>query len=425
MFSLHLGFGMCLLYLPAVVMVSLYFEKKRAFATGLAVCGSGVGTFLFAPLTYYLLDIYGWKGTLLIQAGLILNCAVLGALYRPINIEKIYLTLPDTRQNTSNEINEIENDSMNETFKAAESERLLSDSPNDERPLNRKPIYSSSMIPDSTADKAMGQKSDLACLLSELSHQQQNQKMNHEKLNHANEFGDTISTIVSLNKHDLYDTISTIVSAVKHDAASLTAETILEYQAKIDELLSSTNSYDYTVRRRLSSIPSIVGALSHNATLFTLYSSASLYGHCDNHAVSLLDHGSLSDVTLTNNSIKQSCRNLLDCSLLTDAVFLLFAISNFLSSLGYCVPYILLPDLATMCDVESDMAALLISIIGLSNTLARILFGFIADMKCVNRLMLYSILMTICGISSLFVAYYKMYFLLVLYSTIFGICMGM
>ena len=44
-----LGFG--LISLPAIVSVSIYFEKKRAFATGIAVCGSGLGTFIFAPLT--------------------------------------------------------------------------------------------------------------------------------------------------------------------------------------------------------------------------------------------------------------------------------------------------------------------------------------------------------------------------------------
>ena len=38
-------------YLPAIVSVSVYFQKKRAFATGIAVCGSGVGTFIMAPVT--------------------------------------------------------------------------------------------------------------------------------------------------------------------------------------------------------------------------------------------------------------------------------------------------------------------------------------------------------------------------------------
>ena len=40
-----------MIYLPAIVSVSMYFEKKRAFATGIAVCGSGLGTFIMAPVT--------------------------------------------------------------------------------------------------------------------------------------------------------------------------------------------------------------------------------------------------------------------------------------------------------------------------------------------------------------------------------------
>lgn len=69
-----LGFG--LIYLPAVVCVGYYFETKRSLATGIAVCGSGVGTFAFAPLASKLLEMYGWQGANLILAGLILKCAV-------------------------------------------------------------------------------------------------------------------------------------------------------------------------------------------------------------------------------------------------------------------------------------------------------------------------------------------------------------
>ena len=45
------GVGFGFIYLPAIVSVSVYFEKKRAFATGIAVCGSGLGTFIMAPVT--------------------------------------------------------------------------------------------------------------------------------------------------------------------------------------------------------------------------------------------------------------------------------------------------------------------------------------------------------------------------------------
>ena len=81
-----IGFGM--IYLPAVVAVGYYFETKRSLATGIAVCGSGVGTFAFAPLATYLLETFDWKNSLLILAGLILNCAVFGAMMRPLTYPK-------------------------------------------------------------------------------------------------------------------------------------------------------------------------------------------------------------------------------------------------------------------------------------------------------------------------------------------------
>ncbi|CAF4332007.1 unnamed protein product, partial [Adineta steineri] len=46
------GIGFALMYLPAIVSVNLYFEKKSAFALGIAVCGSGVGTFVLS----YIMD---------------------------------------------------------------------------------------------------------------------------------------------------------------------------------------------------------------------------------------------------------------------------------------------------------------------------------------------------------------------------------
>ncbi|XP_012273291.1 monocarboxylate transporter 3 isoform X2 [Orussus abietinus] len=82
------GIGFGLIYLPAVVCVGYYFETKRSLATGIAVCGSGFGTFAFAPLATILLEAYSWKGANLILAGLILNCAVFGAMMRPLEYPK-------------------------------------------------------------------------------------------------------------------------------------------------------------------------------------------------------------------------------------------------------------------------------------------------------------------------------------------------
>lgn len=81
------GFGM--IYLPAVVAVGYYFEKKRSLATGIAVCGSGFGTFVIAPLATYLLKVCDdWRGANLVLAGMILTCAIFGALMRPLTYPK-------------------------------------------------------------------------------------------------------------------------------------------------------------------------------------------------------------------------------------------------------------------------------------------------------------------------------------------------
>lgn len=77
------GIGFCMVYIPAVVIIGFYFEKWRALATGVAMCGSGVGTFVFAPLTEVLLEM-GWRETLAIQGAIVLSCAVFGLAFRPI-----------------------------------------------------------------------------------------------------------------------------------------------------------------------------------------------------------------------------------------------------------------------------------------------------------------------------------------------------
>jgi MFS family permease len=87
-FGIISGFGLALCYVTAVVIVAYYFEKRRSLATGLSVCGSGIGTFLFAPLTTFLVTEYGWRGTTLILAGLFLNMAVCGALMRDLKWTK-------------------------------------------------------------------------------------------------------------------------------------------------------------------------------------------------------------------------------------------------------------------------------------------------------------------------------------------------
>ncbi|XP_076033225.1 monocarboxylate transporter 5 isoform X2 [Oratosquilla oratoria] len=87
------GTGFGLIYVPAVIATGFYFEKKRALATGIAVCGSGIGTFIFAPLNTNLLASMGWRWTLVVYACVVSSCAIYGLAFRPL--EPNSLRTPD------------------------------------------------------------------------------------------------------------------------------------------------------------------------------------------------------------------------------------------------------------------------------------------------------------------------------------------
>ncbi|XP_066136046.1 monocarboxylate transporter 14 isoform X4 [Saccopteryx bilineata] len=72
-FGVTAGFGSGMAYLPAVVMVGRYFQKRRALAQGLSTTGTGFGTFLMTLLLKYLCAEYGWRNAMFIQGAVSLN----------------------------------------------------------------------------------------------------------------------------------------------------------------------------------------------------------------------------------------------------------------------------------------------------------------------------------------------------------------
>lgn len=76
------GIGLGIGYVTAVVSIAFWFDKKRTFATGIGASGTGIGTFVYAPFTQWLIETFGWRGTCLILAGTLFNICVCGALMR-------------------------------------------------------------------------------------------------------------------------------------------------------------------------------------------------------------------------------------------------------------------------------------------------------------------------------------------------------
>ena len=102
-----MGFG--LIYLSAIVIVSTYFNKRKALACSIALSGSGVGTLIMAPVITILDSKFGWGYTLMMIGGLISMCVLLGLLFRPIETYEPERPTTNQQEETNPEIDSMKN----------------------------------------------------------------------------------------------------------------------------------------------------------------------------------------------------------------------------------------------------------------------------------------------------------------------------
>ncbi|XP_048966954.1 monocarboxylate transporter 5 isoform X1 [Canis lupus dingo] len=80
------GLGSAFLYYTAAMVTIKYFKKRLALSAAIARSGMGL-TFLLAPFTKVLIDVYDWTGALTLLGGITLNLVPSSMLLRPIHIK--------------------------------------------------------------------------------------------------------------------------------------------------------------------------------------------------------------------------------------------------------------------------------------------------------------------------------------------------
>ncbi len=76
---------MGLAYIPTISIVGFYFHQYQSLAIGIASSGVGFGTIVFPALIHFLIETYGWRGSLLLLGGISFHLVLIGALLRPFN----------------------------------------------------------------------------------------------------------------------------------------------------------------------------------------------------------------------------------------------------------------------------------------------------------------------------------------------------
>ena len=262
---------------------------------GIAVCGSGLGTFLFAPITSVLIENYGWRGAMAIIGALILNCVPLGLIFKPV---------PEIPQTPA-------------------TEPMLSKQA--KSPLKRSQSTEHVLRANGKVDD-----NDIARL--------------------------TLSQPALNKPHEQKPPPS------RHGSGIMQRPDVL-YQGSMTSLA-----------RFRSTSPERV---------FT--------------AVSTKEEPEVKCGWLPcSTEFKAALGEMLDMTLLVDPIFILFAVSNFLTSIGFYIPYVYTVPMSESLGIENP--PYLISIIGGSNLVGRIILGYISDKPWVNRLLAYNVCLTIAGI---------------------------
>ena len=77
-FSLPFALGLSFIYTSSPIIVTYYFTKRRSFALGIVTAGQGLGTMILGPTLQALVDVFDWRDTFRVFAGILAVVSVTG-----------------------------------------------------------------------------------------------------------------------------------------------------------------------------------------------------------------------------------------------------------------------------------------------------------------------------------------------------------
>uniref|UniRef100_A0A1B6C2J0 Major facilitator superfamily (MFS) profile domain-containing protein n=1 Tax=Clastoptera arizonana TaxID=38151 RepID=A0A1B6C2J0_9HEMI len=472
-FGVIAGFGLSLCYVAAVVIVAYYFDRRRSFATGLSVCGSGIGTFLFAPLTNHLLAEYGWRGTTLILAGLFLNLCVFGMMMRDLAWTKTK-TVNRSRKKRKSRINNTSSADSFSAQSATQQTPTSCPSSGELRKLLQRPGCASpnESTVENEADPIQRQCSSLVNLPTFVRNEE---RVPLEVLEMLTTHKHLYAVLLHNYPNLLISSRSFSDSGRLHEQTNGRARDQLSARFVANNMLPSPLTRPSTFSETPTTSPTAeikdttpnmeeanidMSPASHplwlakrhphlHAHKHTRLPTASYLKDLRVHRHSLTYRGAMLNINryrLRASSCPDIYRNsmttiakekvewyaglwelwylladMLDLSHFSNIRFLLFAISNFLLYTWYDVPYVYLADNAIEMGINETDASFLISVIGILNMIGEIALGWAGDKAWVNAGLVYATSMALCGAVVALIPIIKSYQVLSVVSGAFGL----
>ena len=77
-FSLPFALGLSFIFISSPIIVTYYFTKRRSFALGIVTAGQGLGTMILGPTLQALVDVFDWRNTFRVFAGVLAVVSLTG-----------------------------------------------------------------------------------------------------------------------------------------------------------------------------------------------------------------------------------------------------------------------------------------------------------------------------------------------------------
>ncbi|KAL1403612.1 hypothetical protein pipiens_019283 [Culex pipiens pipiens] len=447
------GIGFCFIYVPSVITVGYYFEKWRALATGIALCGSGVGTFVFAPLSSMLIAQFGWRGALLVQAAIILLCALFGCIFRPIQPITVTLTKDE---DTPAEKGSLLGDGLPVVYTRPLPEgrfaysvpnsshnTWMGASPNTQYPtaaevfrgsghnLERRPSNQSGLLTHENIQTTTKKLEQLSKIQKRLAGQ-----MTPEDTIHAPRF--------PIPHHEL-NTVGEAEEEETENGTLLTGEQKTTLVVPTSAPGARQRSHTVSGRRpneagsrqgsRRGTLTDGTRPMYRDDIFFTgslvripqYQSTTSLGYHMS--VTRLPTHTDVEEAEdqsckICPEAVRRTLATMLDMTLLKSPSFMLLAVSGFFTMMGFFVPFMYISQRATSGGMDSNVALYIVSAIGISNTIARIVCGFLSSFKSVNALHLNNVAITMGGLATMASGLYITEAYQFTYAAIFGLAIA-
>ncbi|CAH1390224.1 unnamed protein product [Nezara viridula] len=442
-----IGFGM--IYVPAVITTGFYFEKWRALATGISVTGSGIGTIIIGPISTLLIEHFTWRGAILIQAGIVLNCAVFASLYRPL--KPIHMSVNNNQTEEEAERTEVP---LLHRIKMARDQLMKTDSmfsmDNEVEIMAQEPFETSKKFLKANHNilypRAIEALHSSTNSLSK-SNQSLDEIRRKPKSEHRVKYDNNLTITVFSGNFEKH--LHLPAYTLKRKCQSVEYDPLKDFQGEDENFNEHLHddvfyipkkprenhhdrrrgSISVKYRRRADSAGSYKSIKSRRNTISKgpntgvrplyrddIFFQASLHRLPQYHS-----HGSSLDYTMSvtrlptkrdveeeeegcqlcPEAVRRTLATMLDPALLMSPSFMIFSLAGFFTMMGMFTPFLYIADRGKINGMDPAVIMFLASAIGITNTLGRIVCGTLTMVPQISSLMLNNVALTIGGIATM------------------------